>query len=77
MRRDGVDGLPGLRCVGQVDAAELHAVGRIRDLRFGVIDAGHPRAPLQRRLRDHPAERSRGAGDDNDFSVHGVLRRSC
>ena len=74
MRRDRVDGLLGLRRVGQIDAAKLHALGRIRDLRFGVIHAGHPRAAGQRGFRDHLAERARGAGDDYDFSVHGDLR---
>ena len=70
MRRDGVDGLLGLRGVGKIDAAEFDAVGRRRDLRRRVIDAGDPRAPRQRRFRDHLAERAQGAGHDNDFSVH-------
>ena len=69
---DGVDRLLGLRRIGQIDAAKFDA-GRpspaICDC--GVIHAGHPRAAGQRGFRDHPAERARGAGHDNDFSVHG------
>ena len=70
-RRDRVDGLFSLRGVGEIDATQLHALRRIRDLRFGVIHPGHPRAAGQSCFRDHLAECARGAGDDNDFSVHG------
>ena len=70
MRRDRIDGLFGLRRIGKIDAAEFDPVVGRRDLRRRVIHAGHPRAPRQRHLRDHLAQRARGAGHDNDFSVH-------
>ena len=70
MRRGGVDRLFGLRGIGKIDAAEFDPLRRRRDLRRRVIDAGDARAPRQRGFRDHLAERARGAGDDNDFSVH-------
>ena len=46
------------RRIGQVDAAEFDLVRRCRYLRRRVVDAGHPRAARQRRIRDHPAERA-------------------
>ena len=70
MRRDGVDGFFGLGRIGEIDAAEFDPICRCRDLRRCVIDAGDPGAPRQRHFRDHLAERARGAGHDNDFSVH-------
>jgi hypothetical protein len=70
MQSDGVDGLFGLRRIRQVDAAELDPVRRRRDLRCPVIHPGHPGAPRQRHFRNHLAKRARGAGHDNDFSVH-------
>src|ERR1700681_3175319 len=70
MRSGGVDRLFGLRRVGKIDAAELDFGFHRRHLRRRVIHAGYPSAPRKRRLRDHLAERARGAGHDNDFSIH-------
>ena len=52
MRRGGGDRFPGLRGVGQVDAAKLKRVGRGRNLRRRMIDAGDPRAERQCLFRD-------------------------
>ena len=60
--------------IGKIDAAEFDPVGRCRNLRWRVIEARHPRAARKRCFRDHAAERARGAGHDNDFSVHDGLR---
>ena len=71
MRRDGVDGLFGLRGIRKIDAAEFDPrLGR-RDLGSCMIYSGDARAPRKRCIRDHLAECARGAGHDNDFSVHG------
>ena len=70
MRGGGVDRLPGLRGIGQVDAAEFDPLRRRRHLRRCMIDAGDTGAARQRFLGDDLAERARRAGDDNDFSVH-------
>ena len=65
-----------LRRVGQVDAADLDALGRRRQLRGRVIDAGDPRAARLRDVGDHLAKRAERAGHDNDFSLHDTLHRS-
>ncbi len=70
MRRDRVDRLFGLRGIRKIDAAEFDPVSRRRDLRCRVIHAGHPCASRKCGFRDHLAECARGAGDDNDLSVH-------
>ena len=70
MRCGSVDRLFGLCRIGKIDAAEFGPIGRRRDLRRRVIHAGHFCAPRKRRLRNHLAERARGAGHDNDFSIH-------
>ena len=70
MRCGAVDGLLGLGRISEIDGAEFNPIGCGRCLRWRVIDANHPRAARQRHFRDHPAERARGAGHDNDFSVH-------
>ncbi len=67
MRRGGVDGLPGLGGIGEVDAAEFEQISRGRDLGRRMIDAGNPGAPRQRLVHDHPAERAQRTRHDNDF----------
>jgi hypothetical protein len=65
-----------LRRVGEIDAAEFDPVLRLRDLGSCVIYAGHACASRERRLSDYPPESARGAGHDNNFSVHaGVSER--
>ncbi len=74
MRCDRIDGFLGRDSVGKVDAAEFDPLLRRRQLGCRVIDACNLGAPRQRHFRDHSAERSRSAGNHNDFSVHGELR---
>ena len=74
MRGRRVDGLQGLRRVGQIDAAEFDPVGRRAAFRVGIVDAGHSGAARDGGVRDHLAQCAGCSGDDDDFSVHEVLQ---
>src|SRR5882672_10744912 len=70
MRRGGIDRLLRRGRIGQVDAAEFELLMRRRYLRRRVVHACQAGAARQRLFGDDPAERTEGAGHDNDFSVH-------
>ena len=70
MRGRRVDGLQGLRRVGQIDAAEIDPVRRGAGFRGSPVDAGHSGAARDGGGRDHLAQRAGGSGDDDGFSVH-------
>jgi hypothetical protein len=70
MRRHSVDRRFGLRCIGKIDAAQLDPGRRCRQLGRGVVQPGDARTPCERGCCDYLPERPRGAGHDNNFSVH-------
>ena len=74
MRRRGIDRLFRLGGVGQVDAAQFDPLGGCRELRRRMIDARDARAARKCGLGDHLAKSAQRAGDDNDFTLQGVLR---